>query len=254
MYIIKTEEEIGLIKTSCKITSLIISELIDIIKPGITTLYINTVAEALMEKCNVVPAFKGFNGFKHSVCTTVNDCIVHGIPTKDKILNEGDIIGIDTGVIYRSYYSDTSVTVGVGEISKTNKALLNTTRRALYDGIKKASKQNSVKDISCAIHNHVYNSNFDVVKECVGHGLGKDLHEPPQIPNYCDCTQTFKLVPGMVIAVEPVVMHKRTKWYVNRNNELYTVDGSNSATFEHTVLITDGLPEVLTIREGEVVT
>lgn len=219
------------------------------VKPGVTTGQLNQLAEELCMQMNVIPAFKGYNGFPAGLCASVNDVVVHGIPGSLQ-LNEGDLIGLDFGVLLEGYYGDAALTVPVGEISPEVQKLLRVTQESLHRGIAQARKGNWVSDISRAIQDHVETNGFSVVREFVGHGIGQAMHEEPQIPNFVaplsgyDC----KLKSGMTLAIEPMVNMGSYRVTIDPidNWTVRTIDGKYSAHFEHTILITDGEPDILT--------
>lgn len=244
--IIKTKDEIEILHSAGKILSAIIGELKCSLQSGMSTQEIDIKAEELFKKNKVIPAFKGYRGFPACVCTSVNEEVVHGIPGK-RILKDGDIVSIDVGVIYKDYYSDTAVTVGIGEISEELTKLLNVTRQSLYKGIDKAKKDNHLSDISHAVQQFVEANGFSIVREFVGHGIGKHLHEDPEIPNFGPPHQGPILTEGMVLAIEPMV--NLGSWQTKILDDGWTVvthDGKPSAHFEHTIAITKDGPKILT--------
>ncbi len=243
---IKTKEELAILREGGRILAEIVHELTSSLKSGITTKEVDEIAEKLIAKRNVIPAFKGYRGFPGCVCLSVNHEVVHGIPG-DRILKDGDIVSIDVGIIYKDYYSDTAMTVPVGEISAELKKLLAVTKDALYRGIEEARAHNHLSDISAAIQRYVESNDFSIVKDFVGHGIGKNLHEDPEIPNYGPPHQGPLLKEGMVFAIEPMVNLGR--WETKILDDGWTVstaDGKASAHFEHTVAITGKGPEILT--------
>ncbi len=248
--LIKTKEEIDLIRESCKIVSEVIEYIKDYIKEGITTKEIDNLIEEFILSKDAYPAFKGYRvkkkAFPSSSCISVNEEVVHGLPGKRK-LKSGDIISIDVGVKKNGYYGDGAYTFAVGEISPKIAKLLKITEESLYKGIEKAIDGNDVNDISCAIQNYVEGSGYGVVRELVGHGIGKNLHEDPAIPNFYSPGSSQKLFEGMVIAIEPMVNYGTFKVYEKNDGwTIATKDHEPSAHFEHTVLVRKQKPEILT--------
>lgn len=243
---IKTQEEIEILREAGKILSGIVGELKGSLTSGVTTKSVDQLAEELIRSKNVLPAFKGYRGFPGCVCMSVNEEVVHGIPSQ-RVLKEGDIVSVDVGIIYKNYYSDTAVTVGIGEISKELKNLLDVTEQALYRGIDKARANNHLSDISHAIQVYVESKDLAIVREFVGHGIGRHLHEDPEIPNFGLPGQGPTLKEGMVFAIEPMV--NLGSWQTTILEDGWTVvtkDGRPSAHFEHTIVITKNGPEILT--------
>ncbi|NLM38226.1 MAG: type I methionyl aminopeptidase, partial [Firmicutes bacterium] len=246
--------ELERMRKASELTRLILGRVAAAVKPGVTTQELDKLAEAAAKEFGVKPAFKGYQGFPASICTSVNEQVVHGIPGPRK-LKTGDIVGLDFGIVYKGYYGDAAVTVGVGEIAPEHQRLLEVTREALWKGISAARAGNRLSAVSRAIQEHVESNGFSVVRDFVGHGIGQTMHEEPQVPNYVSPLQSYNpvLKPGMTLAIEPMVnagayqvkIDPRDHWTVT------TVDGSYSAHFEHTVLVTEGEPEVLTqLREA----
>lgn len=236
-----------MLSESGKILAKIMQRTREFIKAGITTLQIDQFAEDLLRRENVASAFKGYNGFPANICTSVNEEIVHGIPGERK-LAEGDIISLDLGINYKGYFTDMAVTVPVGRINPRVKKLLDVTKKALYEGIEYACKDRRLSDISCAIQNYVEKNGFAVVRQFVGHGIGKNLHEEPEIPNFGlpHCGEILKS--GMVFAIEPMVNMGTWESEISANGwTAVTKDRRESAHFEHTVAITDTGPQIMTI-------
>ncbi|MDX1535218.1 MAG: type I methionyl aminopeptidase [Candidatus Spechtbacterales bacterium] len=242
----KNEKDIEYMRRSGKIAALILKKVSDAVKPGITTKELNNIAEKLIEENNVRAAFKHYDNFPAALCTSINDVVVHGVPNKT-ILKEGDIVGLDFGVVYEGWYSDTAVTVPVGEISPEARRIIKVTKKALRLGIKKAKPGSTTGDIGNTIQRYVEDEGFSIVKELVGHGIGKDLHEDPYVPNFGKRRGGIELKSGMVVAIEPMIvagnpelkLAKDKFGYVSKNNFL-------TAHFEHTVAITENGPEILT--------
>ncbi|MBP9853508.1 MAG: type I methionyl aminopeptidase [Candidatus Omnitrophica bacterium] len=243
---IKTKEELRILREAGKILAGIVQELKSSLKSGITTKEVDLIAERLIAKQNVIPAFKGYRGFPGCACISVNHEVVHGIPS-ERILKNGDIVSLDVGIIHNKYYSDTAVTVGIGTIEPIHQKLLDVTKESLHRGIKQALVNNHLSDISAAIQSYVEANKFSIVKDFVGHGIGRNLHEDPEIPNYGPPHQGPILKEGMVFAIEPMV--NVGSWQTKILDDgwtVSTVDGKPSAHFEHTIAIMNNGPEILT--------
>lgn len=245
---IKSEREIELMRESCRLLAIVHKEMEEKIRPGMSTQDIDTLGDNLIRKLGCVPNFKNYNGYPASICVSVNDEVVHGIPTKKRILQEGDIVSLDAGLIYKGYHSDAARTHGVGQISPEAQKLIDVTRESFFAGIKMAKAGNRLYDISNAIDAYVKPYGFGIVRELVGHGIGSHLHEDPQIPNFAQKRRGIRLQAGMTLAVEPMINLGRpdVEW-LNDNWTVVTEDGSLSAHYENTILITDGEPEILTL-------
>lgn len=245
---IKSEREISRMREAGKILADVHDRLEEIIKPGISTLDIDRKGEELIRKAGCIPSFLNYEGYPASICVSVNDEVVHGIPTDSRKLQEGDIVSLDAGVIYEGYHSDAARTYGVGTISEESKRLIEITRLSFYEGIKNAYAGNHLHDISASIQKFVEKNGFSVVRDLVGHGVGAQLHEEPQIPNYKPVGRGPKLRPGMTLAIEPMVNAGDWKiWILEDDWTVVTRDGSNSAHYENTILITEGEPEILSL-------
>ncbi|HOQ23943.1 MAG TPA: type I methionyl aminopeptidase [Bacillota bacterium] len=250
MIVRKSAQEVARMRKVGQMVASILCQLAREVKPGVTTGQLNKLAEDLCKQRGVIPAFKGYNGFPAGLCASVNEVVVHGIPGALQ-LKAGDIIGLDFGVILEGYYGDAALTVPVGEIAPDVQRLLQVTKEALHLGIAQARPGNWVSDISRAIQNHVETNGFSVVREFVGHGIGHAMHEEPQIPNFVaplsgyDC----KLKSGMTLAIEPMVNMGSYQVTIDPIDHwtVRTIDRKYSAHFEHTVLVTDGDPEILTV-------
>ncbi len=244
---IKTSQEIDILRKAGKILASIIRELESSLKSGMTTKDIDAKAESFIRRANVLPAFKGYRGFPGSACVSVNEEVVHGIPGA-KVVKDGDVVSIDVGIIHDDYYSDTAVTVAIGKVNEQCLKLLEVTRESLYKGIEKACVNNRLSDISSAIQQHVEKNKFSVVRNFVGHGIGRQLHEDPEIPNFGEPNRGPVLKEGMVFAIEPMVNlgGHQTK-ILSDGWTVVTEDGKPSAHFEHTVAITNKGPEILTL-------
>lgn len=245
---IKSEREISRMREAGKILADVHDRLEEIIAPGISTLDIDRKGEELIRKAGCIPSFLNYEGYPASICVSVNDEVVHGIPTASRKLQEGDIVSLDAGVIYEGYHSDAARTYGVGTISEESKRLIEITRLSFYEGIKNAYAGNHLHDISASIQKFVEKNGFSVVRDLVGHGVGAQLHEEPQIPNYKPVGRGPKLRPGMTLAIEPMVNAGDWKiWILEDDWTVVTRDGSNSAHYENTILITEGEPEILSL-------
>lgn len=244
---IKSEKEIELMRKSGSILAELLEELENYIKPGISTLDIDKKCNEIIKSYNCIPSFLNYNGFPASICVSVNDEVVHGIPNKDNILRDGDIVSLDCGVIYKGYHSDAARTIPVGSITKEAKKLIEVTRQSFYEGIKFAKAGKHLHEISEAIQVYAEASGFSVVRDLVGHGIGKNLHEEPQVPNFKQRNRGPKLVAGMTLAIEPMInIGRYDVYWLDDDWTVVTEDGSLSAHYENTVLITEGEPEILT--------
>ncbi len=243
---LKSPQEIEVMRDANRIVAEILVELKTQIVPGITTMELNELGEILAAKRNARPAFKGYNGFPYALCASVNEEVVHGMPSRKRILREGDIVSLDFGVIHREYYGDAAITVPVGQVDEQSRALIRATEKALYQGIAQAVVGNRLTDISHAIQSHVESKGFSVVREFVGHGIGRSLHESPQIPNYGPPGLGVRLRPGMVFAIEPMINQGEHEVEILEDGwTAVTRDRSRSAHFEHSIAITKNGPEIL---------
>jgi methionyl aminopeptidase len=244
---LKSPREIEIMRRAGKITAQILREVADAVRPGVRTIELDAIAEKRCRELEVIPAFKGYHGFPRSVCISVNHEVVHGIPDQ-RMLEDGDIVGLDFGVIADGYHGDTALTVPVGKIGAEAQKLIDATRNCLVEGIKQALEGNKLFDISAAIQNFVEAQGYSVVREFVGHGIGRNLHEEPQVPNFGPKGKGVTLKEGMVLAIEPMINAGGHAVRVESNGwTAVTVDGSLSAHFEHTVAITKNGPEILTL-------
>jgi len=247
---IKSEKEIELMRESGRILANVLEELEAFVRPGISTLDIDKKCAEIINGYHCIPSFLNYNGYPASVCTSVNSEVVHGIPTKNRILREGDIISLDCGVIYQGFHSDAARTVAVGEISKEARKLIEITEKSFYEGIKYAKAGHHLHEISEAIQTYVEANGFSVVRDLVGHGIGRELHEEPQIPNFRQKRRGPKLEAGMTLAIEPMVNEGRYDVYWEDDDwTVVAADGSLSAHYENTILITEGEPELFTIKK-----
>ncbi len=245
---IKSAEEIELMRESCRLLAEVHNELGNAIRPGISTMDINILGDSLIRKMGCIPNFKNYNGYPASICTSVNNEVVHGIPSKNRILEEGDIISLDAGLIYKGYHSDAARTHAVGRISPEAQKLIDVTRQSFFEGIKKAKAGNHLHDISNAIDAYVSGFGYGIVRDLVGHGIGRKLHEAPEIPNFAQRRKGIKLCAGMTLAIEPMInMGRADVCWMDDDWTVVTEDDSLSAHYENTILITDGEPEILTL-------
>ena len=252
MSLIKSEKEIELMRESNMIVAETLRYIKSFIKEGITTQELDREIEFFILSKNAIPAFKGYGGsrrrkgFPASACISINEEVVHGIPSQRK-LKSGDIVSVDVGVLKNGYFGDSAFTFSVGDVSEKKQKLMKVTEESLYKGISKAISGNVINDISVAVQTHVEGSGYGVVRDLVGHGIGKSLHEEPAVPNFYSPASNLKLRAGMTIAIEPMVNYG--DYAVKTLSDGWTIvtqDGEPSAHFEHTILITDGVPEVLT--------
>jgi methionyl aminopeptidase len=245
MVILKLPEEIEKARASNRIVAEVLSKLRDKVKPGVTTRELDRFAEELAEKKGAKPAFKGYRGYPYSLCTSVNTEVVHGMPSA-RVLVEGDIIGLDFGVLYKGFYGDATITLPVGKVAPIALKLLDVTEQSLYAGIAEAKDGNRLGDISAAIQLTVEAAGFSIVRDFVGHGIGKSLHEEPQIPNFGKKGRGIELKSGMIFAIEPMVNQGDYKVRVLADGwTVITEDGKLSAHFEHSIAITDNGPDIL---------
>lgn len=249
---IKSAREIELMREAGRLLEIVHNELEKFIRPGISTLDIDRHGEQIIRSFGCIPNFLHYNGYPASICVSVNDEVVHGIPSRHRILQEGDIVSLDAGLIYQGFHSDAARTHAVGEISKEARQLIDVTRQSFFEGIRYAKAGCHLHDISNAIDAYARKFGYGVVEELVGHGIGKALHEDPQIPNFHQKRRGIKLVPGMTLAIEPMINMGRcdVEW-LDDDWTVVTQDGSLSAHYENTVLITDGEPEILTLTSNE---
>ena len=245
---IKTAHEIELMRHAGKLLEQVHDELAKIIRPGISTWEIDHEGERMIRELGCVPNFLHYNGYPASICVSVNDEVVHGIPKKERILKEGDIVSLDAGLIYEGYHSDAARTYGVGKISPEAQKLIDVTKQSFFEGIKYARAGHHLHEISAAIGNYAESFGYGVVYDLVGHGIGTHLHEDPQIPNFACKSRGIRLQPGMTLAIEPMINQGTADvCWLDDDWTVVSEDGSLSAHYENTVLITDGEPELLTL-------
>ena len=245
---IKSPREIELMRESGRLLSLVHDELAKMIRPGISTKEIDKVCEEMIRSYGCTPNFLHYQGYPASVCVSVNDEVVHGIPKESRIIQEGDIVSLDMGLIYQGYHSDAARTHAVGQISAEARQLIDVTRQSFYEGIKMARAGMHLHDISNAIDTYVTQYGYGIVRALVGHGIGTRLHEDPQVPNFAQRKRGPKLRPGMTLAVEPMInMGSADVKWLDDNWTVVSADHSLSAHYENTILITEGEPEILTL-------
>jgi len=247
MIILKSPRELALMRRAGRIVARVLDRFREVVRPGITTAELEEVALQIIEREGGIPSFKGYRGYPAAICASINEEVVHGIPSPKRVLKEGDIVSLDVGAIYKGYHGDAAITLPVGAVSEKVQRLLEVTQGALHAGIAQAHPGNRLGDISAAIQRYVESRGFNVVREYTGHGIGQEMHEEPQIPNFGPPNRGPRLRPGMTMALEPMVT--AGDWRTRTLSDGWTVvtaDGSLSAHFEHTIAITDGEPEILT--------
>ena len=247
---IKSQRELDIMRRCGRLVSQVLQQVAGMAKPGVTVRELDIAAEKRSRATGAIPAFKGYQGFRHTLCLSVNEQVVHGIPS-DRVLKDGAIVGIDFGLQFEGFYGDSAVTVAIGNVPESTRNLMNVTRDSLYAAITKCRSGNTLKDVARAIEEVVRPHHYGIVREFVGHGIGVKLHEDPQVPNYEEGASNLKLRPGMTIAIEPMINEgtAAVKILADRWTAV-TVDGRLSAHFEHTIAITDGDPEILTEWEN----
>ncbi|TMC64338.1 MAG: type I methionyl aminopeptidase [Chloroflexota bacterium] len=249
MIIYKSQDEIELMREAGAILAETLSHLQSLARPGVTLLDLDREADKVIRARDCIPGFVGYDGYKNAICTSVNDQVVHGIPTNRK-LREGDLLSLDAGLIYRGFWADAGLSVGVGKVSPEAQRLMDVTRESLAIGIDQARDGNRIGDISAAVQRHVEAAGFSVVRQFVGHGIGRDMHEDPQVPNFGIAGRGPMLKPGMVLAIEPMVNAGSPEVALLGDGwTVVTVDHSLSAYFEHSVAITAEGPEILTVSK-----
>ena len=247
MIVLKTSRELSLMKEACRVSAGALELIGKSIEPGITTAELDAIAEKYIRSQGAIPNFKGYSGYPATACISINNEVIHGIPTSSRKIKSGDIVSVDLGASINGYNGDNAATFAVGEISDTAKRLIDATRESLYEGIKAAVAGGRIGDIGFAISKYVEARGFSVVREFVGHGIGTKLHEAPEVPNYGNAGKGIRLLPGMTIAIEPMINAGLPG--VKTLSDGWTVvtsDGSLSAHFEHTVAITSNGPQILT--------
>ncbi|MCR5388371.1 MAG: type I methionyl aminopeptidase [Lachnospiraceae bacterium] len=249
---IKNDHQIELMRVAGKLLAKVHSELAKELKAGMTTKKVDEIAEECIRSLGCVPNFLNYGGFPASVCVSINDEVVHGIPTEKRIIRDGDIVSLDMGLIYKGYHSDAARTIAIGEVPESTRLLIERTRQSFFEGMKFAKAGNYLHDISNAIGYYAAGFGYGVVEDLCGHGIGTHLHEDPEIPNYICNTKGPKLKKGMTLAIEPMInIGTYRVRFMADGWTTKTADGSLSAHYENTVLITDGEPEILTLTEEE---
>lgn len=245
---IKSPREIELMREAGRILAKTHEELAKNLRPGMSTWDIDHMGEEIIRSHGCIPSFKNYNGYPASICVSVNDEVVHGIPHKEHFLDEGDIVSLDAGVIYKGYHSDAARTYGIGEIDDDAKKLIEVTRQSFFEGIKFAKAGNHLNDISAAIQKYAESFGFGVVRDLVGHGIGSHLHEDPEIPNFARKRKGILLQPGMTLAIEPMITEGSYEVvWLDDDWTVMTEDGGWAAHYENTILITEGEPEILSL-------
>ena len=245
MVILKLPDEIEKARASNRIVAEVLSKLREQVKPGVKTKDLDKFAEEIAEKRGAKPAFKGYHGYPHSLCISINEVVVHGMPSA-RVLEEGDIVGLDFGVCYNGFFGDATITLPVGKVTQKALRLMEVTEQSLYAGIEQAKVGNRLGDISAAVQTTVEDAGYSVVRDFVGHGIGKNLHEEPQIDNFGQKGRGIELKSGMILAIEPMVNEGKYKVQILPDGwTVVTKDGSLSAHFEHSVAITDNGPDIL---------
>lgn len=249
--VIKSHKEIELMREAGRILALTHEELRKAIRPGISTYEIDRLGEEVIRSYGCIPSFLNYNGYPASICVSVNDEVVHGIPSKERILKEGDIVSLDAGVIYNGYHSDSARTYGVGVIDEKSADLIRVTKESFFEGLKACRPGNHINDISRAVFDYITERGYSAVRDLVGHGVGANLHEAPEIPNFTRLKKGPKLKAGMTIAVEPMINigSYEVRW-LDDDWTVVTADGERSAHYENTILITEGEPEILSRADG----
>jgi methionyl aminopeptidase len=246
----RTGDELERMREAGRLVGEVLAELAAIVAPGVTTADLDALAEKRIARAGAVPAFKGYHGYPATICTSINEEVIHGIPSGRRLLNDGDIISIDVGASLNGYFGDSAVTLPVGQVSEEAATLLRVTEEALYKAIERVRPGNRISDIGHAVQKHVEAYGFSVVREFVGHGIGERMHEEPQVPNYGDPGRGPRLAVGMVLAIEPMVNAGKPAVKVLGDGwTAVTCDSSLSAHFEHTVAVTADGPWILTARE-----
>ena len=245
---IKSPREIELMREAGRILAKTHEELAKNLRPGMSTWDIDHMGEEIIRSYGCIPSFKNYNGYPASICVSVNDEVVHGIPHKEHFLDEGDIVSLDAGVIYKGYHSDAARTYGIGEIDDDAKKLIEVTRQSFFEGIKFAKAGNHLNDISAAIQKYAESFGFGVVRDLVGHGIGSHLHEDPEIPNFARKRKGILLQPGMTLAIEPIITEGSYEVvWLDDDWTVMTEDGGWAAHYENTILITENEPEILSL-------
>ena len=250
---IKSERELELMREAGRILAKVHSGLAKELRPGMTTLDVDRLGEEMIRSFGCIPSFKNYHGYPASVCVSINEEVVHGIPSKKRIIEAGDIVSLDIGVIYKGYHSDAARTHAVGEVSNEARLLIERTRQSFFEGMSYATAGKHLHEISKAIGDYAESFGYGVVRDLCGHGIGSQLHEDPEIPNFKQLRRGIKLRPGMTLAIEPMI-NKGTAdvYWLDDDWTVVTADDSLSAHYENTIVITEGKPEILTLTEDEI--
>ena len=248
MVVLKTSRELGVMKEACRISAGALQLVGDAVEPGVTTAELDALAEKYIRSQGGVPNFKNYHGYPATACISVNNEVIHGIPSGKRVLKAGDIVSVDLGAMFNGYHGDNAATFACGDVSDEAKRLMQTTKDALYEGIKAATAGSRIGDISNAVQRTVEAAGFSVVRQYVGHGIGTQLHEAPEVPNFGTAGRGIRLLPGMTLAIEPMVNAGGYDVKVLPDGwTVLTKDGSLSAHFEHTVVITPDGPKIMTV-------
>lgn len=248
MIVLKTSRELAIMKEACIISAGALQTVAKAVEPGVSTAELDRLAEEYIRSKGAVPNFKNYQGYPATACISINNEVIHGIPSKQRILKEGDIVSVDLGAMYEGYHGDNAATFAVGDVSPEAKRLMDVTRESLYEGINAARPGGRIGDISHAVQSYVEANGFSVVRQFVGHGVGTKLHEDPEVPNFGKAGHGFRLMPGMTLAIEPMVNAGDYQVRVLKDGwTTVTSDCSLSAHFEHTVVITEDGPKIMTV-------
>ena len=250
---IKSPRELEIMREAGKILAKVHAGLEKELKPGMTTFEVDRIGEEMIRSYGCIPSFKNYNGYPASVCVSINEEVVHGIPSKKRIIEEGDIVSLDIGVIHKGYHSDAARTHAVGEVPEAVQLLIDRTRQSFFEGIKYATAGNRLHQISNAIGDYAESFGYGVVEDLCGHGIGSHLHEDPEIPNFRQLRRGIKLRPGMTLAIEPMInMGTADVFWLDDDWTVVAADRSLSAHYENTIIITEGKPEILTLTDDEI--
>lgn len=248
MIVLKTSRELAIMKEACVISAGALQTVAKAVEPGVSTAELDRLAEEYIRSKGAVPNFKNYQGYPATACISINNEVIHGIPSKQRVLRQGDIVSVDLGAMFEGYHGDNAATFAVGDVSPEAKRLMDVTRESLYEGINAARPGDRIGDISHAVQSYVESNGFSVVRQFVGHGVGTKLHEDPEVPNFGKAGHGFRLMPGMTLAIEPMVNMGDYQVKVLKDGwTTVTADGSLSAHFEHTVVITEDGPKIMTV-------
>lgn len=248
MIVLKTGRELSIMREACKISARALKLIGEAIEPGVTTAELDRIAEKFIRSCGATPNFKGYNGYPATACISINNEVIHGIPTAKRKIQNGDIVSVDLGALFEGYHGDNAATFACGDVSEEAKRLMDATRESLYEGIKMARAGGRIGDISNAIQSYVEARGYSVVRDFVGHGVGTSLHESPEVPNFGTAGRGVRLMPGMTLAIEPMINVGKPQVKIMPDGwTVLTQDGSLSAHFEHTIAITADGPQIMTI-------